>query len=298
MAYGLKVWDQNGNVQFNTDDPPLFIDNGANYSGTVLIGTVTTDAMSIQSSYDGDNRRQSISSSILTRPTTELIAARPSDASGNVVSGSIGWTTFNDNNWWYTSSTSLTFDNSPNPDISMAGCSYINWYKVRTSADLTAPTTGYGLTVWNSAGDVTFTSDPAGTGVSFAAWASIVAFKGRGDSYGGGSDPRGELLYTAANSTEFDQVYVILNDHNYRLNYLTGADAEIDPPSGHDHEINLVNRSYYFDATNFKVYGAAYTTNQTFSYATTNQFGQVKWTKPTGASTYPSNYVVLRAFQG
>ena len=151
------------------------------------------------------------------------------------------------------------------------------------------------MNVYNAAGDCTFTTDPGGVGVSFASWASVVAILPRGSSYTGGADPRGQLLYQST-AAEWDQIYVILNNHQFRHLCAVGKDAEA-PGGPLNHELNLVNRSYYFDATNYRIYAGAYSFNSTQEYSTTWGATSWSWGGVTG-TTVNTTYVVLRAFQG
>ena len=278
MAYGMVVYDENGDIQFNTEDPALYFDsNQVTETNFSLLNNVS------MSSGTGSTYRQTI-----TGQLAELVAARPTNGGGTVTSGAVGWTSFNTSNYFYGISLGTQINN-----ITLSSNSAIQWYKLKTSGDLTPATTGYGMHLFDSNGNCTFTTNPTET--SFSAWGSIVAIKPRGSSYSNITDPRGDVIYQS-NAAEFPYLYVILNDHNFRFAYKRGLRSEqVGGPT--DSLLNLTHRSYYFDASTYKIHAGNYVLNQ-FQPDGDTGILQTNFTLSAQSGTYGTDYMVIRAFQG
>jgi hypothetical protein len=280
MSYGLIVYDQNGNVQFNTEDPALYIDNN-NLASFSSFSNTSGNTYST-SSGTGNVYREAITS---FTSTTDLIIGRPAGGSGflGYTAAVVGGT----ETQYFFGNRGYTIGGTSTSASAFAGATL---YSAATAADLTAPTSGYGLTIWDGGTPqrVTFTTDPAGTGISFASWLAVVKIVPEGTSYGGGTDPTGDVVYTAPSQAAYDNTYVILNNHTYRQVWEQSTDPDTVTLEG-------VAQCPYFDDSNNTISIAQYT------YDKTTVSGN--WTANFPTSGYSQNtanvaqdYYIVQAF--
>lgn len=291
MSYGLIIYDAQGDIQFNTDDPALYFPPS---SATSLYGTITP--ADVTTSGFREVKRAISSKSGLE---SNLILARPRDGSGNT-QGMCGVTITgaaapSDQSYFFT-----------NQQYSINGTSFqpasdIEFYFAQNGGDLAQDASpGYGLSVWDSSNNLIFTTSPSSSS-NFSRWSAVVAQVVPGDTYNN-TNPRGKSIYNTTDDNVWNNLYCALNGHPMRSELDYGVpEGGIGGPQPRDAYLQLKHNSYYFHRDTLNGGGTVYAAEYTFTKTQTATFPSIQ-TNFTGTitvnSTFSNAYLLVQAFEG
>lgn len=288
MTYGLIIYDNQGDIQFNTDDPALYFppSSATSLYGTITPGTVVTS---------GD-RSVKRATSLKAGLESNLILARPRDGSGNTQGMCgvtiTGATAPSDQSYFFT-----------NRVYSINGTSFqaasdIEFYFAQNGGDLAQDASpGYGLSVWDSSSNLIFTTSPSSSS-NFSRWSAVVAQVVPGDTYND-TNPRGKSIYTTTDNNVWNNLYCVLNGHPMREELDYGKPPS--DPSPRNAYLQLKHNSYYFHRDTLNGGGTVYAAEYTFTKTQTAVVPSIS-TNFTGTitvnSTFSNAYLLVQAFEG
>lgn len=292
MGYGFKVWDGNGQVQFNSEDPAMWGSSAAadqqNSTPTFQSGETGADGQNNWIAYYDDSDLTNLDAD------ADLLFVRPNGDTASGIAG--GYLVQNTVNYrYYTGQTfeyfSTTSDTTANGSIVCP--SNFKIYYAKGSEYVTPGTTGYGLNVFDGSGNCTFSSNPGG---NWDGWFSIVNITASGSSTGT-QTPKGKEIYSTTSDTEYAELYVIINNHNFNFLYKNNPLPPGEPTGRY---IDIDTGSYYFEKTSpgGKIYAMDWGTSYNLYNFSTDFDGQTgfkiaeSWISYN--STFTRDYYVAR----
>ena len=296
MAYGIEIYNDLGELQFDSEDPAMYFKS---YAEATAIPTAfelssggTWTSWDFRGTFLGNIDWSDLR---LCRPINSATTGGFEPAS----EGMVGMYLIDD--------VALGFGMNTwkiGTGFSMKQPLGIQYTSIKDPAGL-QDNGGYGLTAYDINGNVTFTTDPA---PPFLGYFEVVKFEPAGSS--GGSSFPGKPIYTASTTAEFNSLYVVCNNNTCRtiVNRRTGPI---------EYNITVTSSGYYFRPSNRTIYASEFTfttgwynpVNYGWSLGdgipqTTGPWGEfnttVEKTLPTVSVTWPStltrNYMVVRPF--
>jgi hypothetical protein len=239
MSYGLEIYNSDGELQFNSNDPAIYLQ--ATGFPNFTAGLVQVQKIG-SSFFYRDNG--------FPKSSTDFFMVRPASNE----SGMVGIARWSGNTYayrpysWKLGAGGMQFDPID-----------FNYQTFRDISELTDDG-GYGLSCFDASGNLTFTTNPSG---NFLAYADFVKIVPRGTTYTASSLP-GQAIYTAPSAEAWDNTYVVLHNHEYEM-IATAAPGTTLPlfPDGtpFSASIAFAANSYYFDHPTRTIYACQFSYN-------------------------------------
>jgi len=249
MAYGFRSYTSDGKIQFTSEDPALYTRTGTGYPAAGEASITKANSSPDIDRYRSNNVFAATPSngSNTFNYTTDAVIAKPTSGSGSDdPKGFLGlFPQSTTACYWYGGgSFGCQIDGN-----TLTGNNYCKWKIIKDASDLTASTSGYGLTVWDggSPQKITFTSHPSG---NYDGWLSMVSVTPKGTSLTANEGRK--LIYTS-DANEWPYLYGV-----YTGGRVCSFKAQYDTSP---YPLEPGKKDVYL---NFDAYGALYFDNSTY----------------------------------